>query len=505
MALILPGSFDAKPAGALSLNRGHPLAQGLVFASVLNEIGGTRARDLVRSVESSFSGTLTWQPSGLDLTNGQAQWAHTVTCSGVGAAIACRVRCDVFQASFPFISTIGGYEGGGDDVHMIRFGDGGLDPAQAQYILGGVGAGGVKANGATILTAGKYYTLVGSFYNGKVKIYVDGREDGSTDFGGTSGNSGQVWLGMSQAAGRPIDGAINWFYMWNRGLSPAEVQEITRAPFAILSSPRRWWVNAAGGGGTSISPDAAQLSLTGSAPARLVQHLAMPAAAALLLSTAAPTVQQDHRPTPAAAQLNLSTAAPTRLIEHLITPSASNLTLSGSAPSAVQDHRPAAAAGQLTLTTAAPSLGNEITISPGVGQLTLSTTAPTRLVEHLISPGHSDLTLSGTAPTATQEHRPAPAAAALTLSATAPTVTIDHRPGIGAGTLLLTTTAPSVYQEHVASPAAAQLVLSGFAPTIGTPIIYEFLNWTNVTVTFAGLSSATVRSASLTTVTVEPE
>jgi hypothetical protein len=253
MALLIASRRrDVRPAGALTIDRSHPLARGLVSAILLNENGGKRALDLVTgeygTLTSDGKFTINGDGATFDGSGDHVAFTRNITFSNTfGAAIACCVSATAFQGSFPNISSIGGGETSPTD-HQIRFGDSGIDRAQVQYIVNGN-----KVAGASILTTNRRYTLVGSYYNGTQRVYVDGRQDGSGSYTGTASFAIPVRLAASQANGRNLNGQIYWFYMWQRGLSPTEVQWLQAEPYAFLASPRRLWAKAASGGGaTSI-------------------------------------------------------------------------------------------------------------------------------------------------------------------------------------------------------------------------------------------------------------
>lgn len=177
-----------------------------------------------------------------------------------------------------------------------------------------------------------------------------------------------------------------------------------------------------------------------------------PAAANLVLSPTAPSIAVSGgvSVSPAAADLALSTAAPSRVTDERRDPAQGNLSLSPPAPIVVETTNVAAApaTANLVLSGAAPSVAQTTSVNA--------------------SPAPANLALSSVAPSVTQDIRRDPAASDLTLSTAAPAVALDIRRDPAAGNLVLTTVAPGVAQtEHrIIVPAAADLVLSPTAPTL---------------------------------------
>jgi hypothetical protein len=218
-------------------------------------------------------------------------------------------------------------------------------------------------------------------------------------------------------------------------------------------------------------PAQGNLTLSTVAPSMTVDVRRDPAAANLTLSTTAPTVEiaaQGTALSPAQANLTLSTTAPSRVTDVRRDPAQANLTLTATAPSRVTDVRRDPAQANLTLTTTAPTATVDVRRDPAQANLTLTTTAPSRVVDVRRDPAAANLTLSATAPTVETGLTLSPATAQLTLSTVAPSLTVDIRRDPAAANLTLTTTAPTAFVSGAVelSPDAAQLVLSTTAPTI---------------------------------------
>lgn len=236
----------------------------------------------------------------------------------------------------------------------------------------------------------------------------------------------------------------------------------------------------------TVTPDAASLTLTGYAPTVTVSDniVATPSAASLTLTGYAPTVTTTANVTvtPGAASVTLTGYAPTvtATANVVATPDAASLTLTGYAPTvtATANATVTPDAAALTLTTYAPTVtatGN-VTVTPPPASLTLTGYSPTVTVSGnvVVTPDAASLTLTGYAPTvtATANVTATPGPASLTLTGYAPTVTATANVEVtpAAAALTLTTYAPTVTATAnvVVTPDAATLTLTGYVPTVTT-------------------------------------
>lgn len=273
------------------------------------------------------------------------------------------------------------------------------------------------------------------------------------------------------------------------------------SPFPVTLAAATVIYQEASGGGTSVSPAAGSLALSGLAPTLAQPHGVVPAAGAIALSGAAPTVAQPHGVTPASGALALSGSAPTlaQTANQSVTPGVGALTLAGYAPTLAQPHGVQPAAGALTLTAYAPALAQPHGLQPGAGALVLTGPAPTlaQTASQNVTPSAGTLALSGYAPALAQgaggtvspaagsvaiggyaptlaqtaAQSVSPGAGALTLSGFAPALSQTSGKTVqpGAGALTLTGSAPSIAQPRTLTPAVGSLVLQGFAPAVLQP------------------------------------
>lgn len=275
---------------------------------------------------------------------------------------------------------------GGHDIFM----DTGLFTFQeffgsvnAQHTIAAVGA-----SDAAVTVAVAMYGAVGV----APVVYVDGLQVTVTTAAAGSGSriAGGRTLGI---ACRPdtntrqfSSGRLYGAAMFDRALSPAELQAVSGSPWQLFESQRIYIPGAVVGGGNTIAVPAGALVLAGFAPvvsATANQTIAVPAGT-LTLSAFAPTIGASAGNTIAvpAGALTLAGLAPvvTATANNSIAVPAGALTLAGFAPVVGVSSGAAIAvpAGALSLTAYAPDVSASTNyVSVPAGALTITGFAPT--------------------------------------------------------------------------------------------------------------------------------
>ena len=105
-----------------------------------------------------------------------------------------------------------------------------MDPNQIQ-----VASSRNLTNSDLKLDAGRWYHVAVTFESGNVKVYLDGAEKCSGNVGTSSVNFGVAhsdesdgkprcfWIGYSYASDRYFDGQISEVRIWNKALTPEEI------------------------------------------------------------------------------------------------------------------------------------------------------------------------------------------------------------------------------------------------------------------------------------------
>ena len=421
--------------------------QGLPRIDKANRLGG-RVRSLVlRGVNLANGKTATWSgtkkfsgraPDGL-LTSLDGSSYLDLTNIGLYNPASTGVTL-AFVARNGTPASVGGTlritpSSGGNTFCAIR-------GTSTSYRLGaGYAAGGTLPMfaGAAVATSGVAERTVITCANGLTsttstdyKVWINGTKyttSGPIAFAAQT--AGATYFGWDGADSK-FPGTLDELAVFEGALSDAEVAEYFRNPYQMYARPaaRVWFGAAAAGGGSSLTPGVAALTLSGPAPtlAQTTSSSLTPGAGALTLAGPAPTVAQTTSSslTPGALALTLAGPAPTvsQTSGLTVIPAAAALTLAGPAPTVAQSAHvsltPAAAA--LTLAGPEPTVvrAGNVSVTPGAAALTLATAAPTvaQTTGNTLTPAAATLSLAGAAPTVDRTTNvalsPAPATLAIT-------------------------------------------------------------------------------------------
>lgn len=228
-----------------TLDRSHPLAVGLVGAWPFWEGGGLRFYDLSGNGNDAI-------PSGTQYpwVAGQHGWAVDFAegaFADVGinvfdlgirrhATFACLVETDNIS-NHTLISDWQGSLG-----MALRHGPSAGDIEFYVYPNNHR----ITVSGPVV--AGVWYFLVGVMDGANMHLYLDGVLKGSTTLGEDIGNSAAtIKIGQrgDLGAGQGTDGRIGGAWIYNRSLSPAEVEQLYHDPFAMYRRRRVLMTTAA--------------------------------------------------------------------------------------------------------------------------------------------------------------------------------------------------------------------------------------------------------------------
>lgn len=254
---IVRGRYRKPPLGA-QLNRGHPLAQGLIRAWFALSGGGLVVSDhAVRDGTTvNVPGSWSWEasPDGPALSSTGADGSYLsgtlVPVLSRGLTFVARVRLDTAEnlgrvMTFSTANPVNlGYHSANASAGDFRF-----------YVT--TSGGTVTALGSGSAQIGVWTTWAGTWDGadpGTVRLYKNGVELASGSTTGTLNAvpSGVHILGRSGAATDSIDAALAFALVYDRGLTAAEIKALTTDPYVLLapSSVYAWApVAAAGIGG----------------------------------------------------------------------------------------------------------------------------------------------------------------------------------------------------------------------------------------------------------------
>ncbi|MGO4379695.1 hypothetical protein AB4Z19_15575 [Pseudoduganella sp. RAF19] len=397
--LLLKRRAWRQPQGALQVDWGNPIAQGLCLValngqnlSALGVIGGKQVTFPYASGSSQVvnsQGVASQATNYLYDTGATGIVGNNYSLLVVGnctstSAIQNAVDDDVDTGSprcFQFRVNAGKAE-------LITF-----DTSSNPYFAT------APAMSATKLASG--FVIGAAVAGNSIAVYQGGTKTANTAAGTQRVPSGSFRLGGHKGSGGSSwgTGGLNLVLGWNRTLSDTEMQSLADNPWQLFRLQSMRLQLSAAGTNTNISPGVAVLALTGYAPS---------------------LTQTDNRVvTPAPAGLTLTGYAPSfgQTSNQIVAPGAAALNIVGFAPSITQSGGVTITPGTATLSIAgyAPTFAQPKTISPGAASLTLSGFAPsiTQTAAQYVSPGAAVLMLTGYAPTITQssQYARAPAGA----------------------------------------------------------------------------------------------
>lgn len=201
-------------------------------------------------------------------------------------------------------------------------------------------------------------------------------------------------------------------------------------PWRRQHGPQLFWPPAApgGGGGVTVTPGTASLSLTPFAPVVSTPSTVTPGVAELQLTPFAPLVSASDQQT--------------------VTPGTASLTLTAFTPDV--------------------TAGGSVTAIPGTAELALTAFAPqvSSSADQTAIPGTASLTLTAFAPDVGAPRLVVPQTGELLLTPYGPYV--DFGIVVGEGSLVLTAFAPEVNSGITLVPDAGELVLTAYVPDVAT-------------------------------------
>lgn len=335
-SIIVPRRGQSVFSLERQLDRTHPVTWGLQHMWVSAGGNGFRANlyDVAGGQNGYYETDATTAPTAIGL--GVTGNGLSTGSNGGGGTIAGVVIPQVFTFEVWFSATnfangavtLVGTEDNANPI-IMRLGDGGtpvLPNNQTQLVVGST-----KVNGTRQLTAGVLYQAVGTYDGATQKIYINGTID-VTQPSSSGIPTGAIYFGLGHnvysgshyGGARTLPGTIPLARVWNRALSPTEIQSLYVDPYAMIQAPRRLFPIPAGGSGTAWTRAASTTAASTTTGARLAglarvgtatQAPAPTTARAATLGrvaavTEAPTVSAPTRQS-GAARVSGATAAPT--------------------------------------------------------------------------------------------------------------------------------------------------------------------------------------------------
>lgn len=297
------------------------------------------------------------------------------------------------------------------------------------------------ANGTTVLAAGTEYRIGGvlDYANDKIRVYVNGVQEANltvtfSNSAYTHGTASAVdAIGgdniPSSNTNAQFDGRLSEICIWAGDIgddgfaqladcvSPALIRPnliVDYLPLMGANSPERGWFGELSGtiAGTVAKADHPRIILPRGSRTRK-------------LTTA---TGGGVSVTPAAASITITGTTPTVSTPTVCTPAAASVTITGTTPSVVLGTVLTPAAATITLTGTTPTVSTPVVCSPAAAAVTITGTTPTvtATTNVQVTPTPATITFTGTVPTVTggQSATVAPAAATIAIAGTVPVVTV---------------------------------------------------------------------------------
>ncbi len=266
MAILQVGrTWAQKPPYGTSINRAHPLVQGMVGMWLLNEAAGNHAfnalgrQDMSVGFQSATS-LPTWVAGPAQFNNG-VKFVSSVTDQAVNCGVSPDFDCDssgktcTMEVWFYYNSTSAGAE---KTLFAKAFGTSNSSPAMALAVIDNsptnirirpVFLGLNQNNSAELFTNNALTHFACVFTNsgttGSASVYVNGIFH-NTISGAISGSmtGSALTIGGQQRTGSVVqespDATIYKATIWNRVLSAAEIFACYANPWAMMQPPRRF-------------------------------------------------------------------------------------------------------------------------------------------------------------------------------------------------------------------------------------------------------------------------
>lgn len=245
MIWLPPSRRTLRPAQFVYVDQAASLSSGLVGAYILNASNGLTVKDAARKADGAA--TVTWaagregraasfNPSTVTFTAGGIPgFTATTPISG-----ACRWNCTsagnlTIAAQFT-LNVSGGW--------VLRI-NGNTAGTFDFFVAGATGGAGRQRFTNATFNDGKWHTGIftydGSNTVGGIHLYVDSSSEQAATTGVNSSpgsiSGGVLSVGTLLGVGQSYLGLLDFLYLWNRVLLPAEIAAILRNPWAVLVPP----------------------------------------------------------------------------------------------------------------------------------------------------------------------------------------------------------------------------------------------------------------------------
>jgi len=224
---------------------GHPLASGLVAAFVFHEGGGL----VTRTVRGEDVGVLTdgaiWRVGALgssisfDGTNDHVLIAHSprLAVNAADLSIVAMVNPTNFSTFRGILGKTVSNIPASYDYYLVA-------TSGLPRLFRGDGVNGAppSVTGNVAVATGRWSHVAVTMQGTNVRHFLNGLDNGSGTLSTTMADTGaNVRIGSRADNATPFIGEMAFVYLYNRALTPAEIQQLYISPYSIFEAPRRFW------------------------------------------------------------------------------------------------------------------------------------------------------------------------------------------------------------------------------------------------------------------------
>lgn len=253
-----------KPAAIGAIDWSNPLTDGLVYAALMNERGGVPWNAIRKPSGAVASTGISWTNTqdgpALFFDSSSSGYFDTGDNWGIGSpgalSVVCRPRHDnlTFGVTETYACTRPTSSAGWVFAAANGTGASPNRTFKTQLVFGGVVAFGVSSaisgGDATPITIG--FSCVANNASG-LNYYAAGQNIGTVSTAAKTmrASSQDMVIGRDLSSANPLNGAMEFFFAWNRALSDTEHAEIANDPYQIFRRPSLWYLKAATSGATT--------------------------------------------------------------------------------------------------------------------------------------------------------------------------------------------------------------------------------------------------------------
>ncbi len=221
-AVVIENGQSVSDQVRVSINSIDALEEGVTYClpvSIVGTDGNMKVLESSRTMYMVFDRTIITYAATLGNAYFNVPFSEHPELNAVpNLSMETRIYVNEFQARSPFITSVMGIE----ENFLLRFGDVNIHKEQLQ-----LAGGGYPLTSTIDFSAKKWYHVAIVYDGSKLKLYIDGVLNGTTD--APRGNidltdtfSGGFHIGFS-AGGRKLNGVISEARVWTKALTEADV------------------------------------------------------------------------------------------------------------------------------------------------------------------------------------------------------------------------------------------------------------------------------------------